>query len=275
MKIIEAITTTTHVDAHNEQLAREGIDLIVEATNKECIPIWVQHDPRIPPVGRFVSAEARQLPDGELAVVGKGEIWEPGESVPFLSDQAMPLGKPDHDNLFIRCDRAFASEITAKVREELSALIGTTPEEEVKKAVDPLSILTLGGTFVAGAIAQGFISAMTTDAYNALKVRIKEIFRRRRDAQSERDEKKETLLLFKAFVKDNETICVVDVILTDPSDADLDWFFEAGLHQLDDELSKALKNRGRIQRIVVGIEGHKVKIKYGVRSDAVPVAAVY
>ncbi len=65
---------------------------------------------------------------------------------------------------------------------------------------------------------------------------------------------------------------VVDVILTDPTRDDLDWFFEAGLLELDAVLSSAVKERGRIQRIVATIENRKLHVKYAVRSDAAPVA---
>jgi hypothetical protein len=215
------------------------------------------------------------LPDGELAVVAYGEMWEPGDSVPFLADRKMPLGHPGHDKPFLRFDRGFADQVDASTCDEVEALIGSRPHIEVKKALDPLAILTLGGTFLAGAIANGFIGAMTTDAYNALKERTKKFFQRRREAVAAQRGIAESLFVFKAFVKDGEGFCVVDVIITDPTDDDLDRFFKHGLHRLDEELEKALKDRRQIQRIVIGVEGREFKIKYGVRSDAVPVAPVY
>jgi Flp pilus assembly pilin Flp len=275
MREIEAVAATTHLDSHNERLAREGVEMMVRQYNETCIPMWVQHDPRIPPVGRFLRAEARELPDGELAVVAYGEMWEPGDSVPFLPDRKMPLGHPGHDKPFLRFDRGFADQVDATTCDEIEAMIGSTPHIEVKKALDPLAILTLGGTFLAGAIANGLIGAMTTDAYNALKECVKKFFQRRREALAAQNADAESLFVFKAFVKDEEGFCVVDVIITKPTDDDLDRFFKYGLHRLDEELEKALRDRRQIQRIVIEIDGREFKVKYGVRSDAVPVAAIY
>lgn len=272
MKKIEAVAATTHLDAHYERLAHEGIEYMVDSMNRSCLPMWVQHDPRIPPVGRFLAAEARPLPDGEIAVIAKGEMWEEGDVVPFLQDRTMPLGKPEHDHLFVTFDRVFREEFTPVVINELTELLGERPQEEVKKALDPLAMLQFGGTFVAGAIASGFIGAMTTDAYNALKARIKDIVRRRREARVAAQGKQETLVMFKAFVKDADGTYVLEIILTDPSDADLDWLFDKGVPELDRVLGDAIKERGRIQRVVLGVVKGKLEVKFAVRSDAVPVA---
>lgn len=275
MKAIEAVAATTHVDAHNECLSREGVESLVRQYDRVIIPLWIQHDPRIPPVGRFLRGEVRQLPDGELAAVAYGETWEPGEAVPFLSDRKMPLGRPDHDRLFLRLDRGFSEHIDSAEFAEFEELLGSEPQPEVKKALDPLTVLTLGGTFLAGSIANGFVSALTADAYRRLKLRVKTAFRKRREAAASQPEPHESLFVFKAFVKDDAGFCVVDVIITDPTDDDLEFFFDHGLHRLDEELSKALRDRQQIERIVIGIQGRDFRIKFGVRSDAAPVGVKY
>ncbi len=275
MKIIEAVTATTHVDSHRERLAPECVVDLVRQYNEACIPLWIQHDPRIPPVGRFLTGEVRELPDGELAAVAYGEVWEPGDTVRFLPDRRMPLGHPRHDQPFLRFDRVFQGCLDPSILREFQEILGTKPEREVKKALDPLAILILGGTFIAGAIANGFIGSIGEDAYKLLKTRVQEVFRRRREAGSSEKEPHEALFVFKAFVKDQAGFCVVDVIITNPTDEDLERFFKHGLHRLDEELSKALEDRREIQRIVIAIEGSKFKIKFGVRSDAVPVEAIY
>jgi hypothetical protein len=275
MRIIEGVSATTHIDMHGESLTREGVEDMAKQLNDFCIPMWIQHDPRIPPVGRFIRATTRALPDGELAVVTEAEVWDEAEVVPFLPNRRMPLGKPDHDGIFLKIDRGFSEVLDEPQIEELTVLLGRKPEHDVKKALEPLSILTLGGTFLAGAIASGFVSAMTADVYRLLKVRIKAIIRKRREIAAAEAPAAQALFVFKAFVKDEFGFCLVDVIITDPTDHDLDRFFRYGLTRLDQELTKALATRQEIQRIVIEIEGDDFKIKYGVRSDAVPVKAVY
>jgi hypothetical protein len=39
------------------------------------IPINIEHDPTMPPVGRVVGARLRELPDGELLLEGEEELF--------------------------------------------------------------------------------------------------------------------------------------------------------------------------------------------------------
>ena len=241
MKILKGVFATTHRDSHNEALAPEGIEMLVEHMNSRCIPIWIQHDPRIPPAGRCIRAEVQTLPDGELAVVGEAEIWEAGDAVPFLPNRRMPLGEPDDDRPFVSFDRSLSDEATLQDLREIERLIGCHARSELKKAVDPLTVLTIGGTFVGCAIANGFLKQLGADAYKTLKEKLKGVFRRRREAAMYIDNPPENLFIFKAFVQDEKGKCSVETIITNPSDEDIERFFPSGLQKLDSILPALLR----------------------------------
>jgi hypothetical protein len=57
------------------------------------LPMWNNHDPRIPPFGRVVAAEVRQLSDGECAVEAEIEVFEEGDSTSRPLQSLLPLPK--------------------------------------------------------------------------------------------------------------------------------------------------------------------------------------
>jgi len=70
---------TSHVDKHSEKMALSALEDLVDLVNKQYTPMGIEHDPRIPPVGRVLSAHIEELEDGEFAVDGIAEVFEEGE----------------------------------------------------------------------------------------------------------------------------------------------------------------------------------------------------
>lgn len=61
----EAIIATTHRDSEGDKLALEALYSLVDGIRSSYIPIWDEHDPRKPPLGRIASAEVCERNDGE------------------------------------------------------------------------------------------------------------------------------------------------------------------------------------------------------------------
>lgn len=131
---------------------------MVEQVNKQYIPMGIEHDPRIPPQGRLVSAKVVKLEDGEYGVEGVGEIFEPGDSYELKDDgREIPLHRQDADNLHIQFDRNYRDRDDQDIINELGRIFGSEPQEEITKSIDPINILTICGAFVLGGIATGFL----------------------------------------------------------------------------------------------------------------------
>jgi hypothetical protein len=269
MKTLRSVVATTRVDADGEALADEGVALLVEQMNSQCIPMWVQHDPRQPPVGRFIAAEAKRCPDGEVEVVATAEMWERGEDIPLLPDRFMPLGKPEHGRPFVSFDRGMVEDLDDL--EAVASMLGSAANREAKKALEPLTVLTLGGTFILGAIASGFFGQIGADVYTAVKEKLQAIVRRRRGDLAACVPPREFLFVFKAFVENGGQHCLVDVIITNPHAEDVAWLLESGLRELDVVVPMVLSAAPDVRRLVLEVNDGNLYVSFGVRGDAAPI----
>lgn len=181
MRKLKTVIANTRVDRHYERLAHEGLGRMVADINSGYMPFWDNHDPRLPPLGRV--AEARLEDDdspGELRVVGVVEIFEPGDQIPFNSSRKMFMRSTDPERLTLSFDRSYRDATSQALIRDIGDLLNSDPTPEVKKAVDPLSVLTIAGTFIAGGISGGFLKELGADGYEALKEKLKLLLARRK-----------------------------------------------------------------------------------------------
>jgi len=67
MKIITSIASTTHIDRHNERMAKSALNNMAEQIKERFIPQLVEHDPN-QHIGEILYGEVFQLKDGEYAL---------------------------------------------------------------------------------------------------------------------------------------------------------------------------------------------------------------
>jgi hypothetical protein len=110
---------TTHIDKHNERITPEALRDFVRLVNQQYTPMGVEHDPRIPPVGRVLSAHIKELEDGEFAVDGIAEIFEQGQEIEFKDDgREIPIEEFGR-RLSISPDRSYREPEDEQLLEEL------------------------------------------------------------------------------------------------------------------------------------------------------------
>jgi hypothetical protein len=261
MARIEAIIATSHVDLHHEQLAMSALDGLVDQVNSSYIPNGIEHDPRYPPAGRLLSAELVDLPDGETGVKAVIELFdettEPGDST-----RSVPLHVDDYPRFAIELDRSVAQHDESGDVGALAKLSGLPPLHMRKKALEPLAELVLTIGFVAlGAIAVGALEKMGADGWDAVKTVLANRYRLR---------KHDELFVMRFGVQATRPIEVL-VILSNPSDRDVDGFFDMGLREIDELVGYVLSREAGIVRIVFHwVDGH-LRLGYAVRWDATPV----
>jgi hypothetical protein len=266
MERIEVVLSTTHVDRHNERFSVGALESMVEQVQSNIFPMGVEHDPRIPPVGRIVDAELREREDGEYQVVGTVEIFESGDEIPSLDrDRTVPVRSPDTEGLQAVYDRSYRGEDDQQTIKELVEILGTEPKEEGKKSYEVLSVLTIAGLFMVGRIAGGFFKEMGADAYKSFKSKVKGLLDRKAD---ERDER---LMKFNPTVKVDDRLVEIEVILTNPTDDEIESFFEEGLQELDDIIPNHIRDES-INKIVYEYEGRSITVNFGLREDGIPVS---
>jgi hypothetical protein len=266
MKIADLVFATTHVDAHGERLAYEALQGIVDAVSRAYIPVGVEHDPRIPPRGRVRSASIRETSDGEYEVVAEAELFEV-EDGPLSSGDGRKLviHSPRKRGLSLQVDRTFRFDEDREDICRIEELFGNPAVEECKKALDPVSVVTIAGTFVITCIATGFFGQIGADGWNLLKRKLSDLFARKENR------KNGLLLVFCALVaSENDRKFEVQVILADPSLEDIEDCLPTALQVLDQVLPTYIRNCPEARRFVFEMANGEINLKFVVRNDCLP-----
>lgn len=181
MKTIESEIATTRIDRHGERLTNEVLEDAMAQMKSAYIPMMYNHDPRIPPQGRTVNAEVRELPDGEYALVAITEILEPGDDFRVPNeDRELKMRMYKQEVFTIVHDFSYQGEEDLQILNEIAGSQKICLESEEKKAFSPISILILAFAASFTFFCKGFFSKMGADTWDYLKPRLSSLLHRRR-----------------------------------------------------------------------------------------------
>ncbi|MFG3817211.1 hypothetical protein [Limnothrix redekei] len=267
-------------------MARSGIidhvlitpEVIVESAkqyNQEYIPLTSEHDIRTPPIGRVVSAEVVVLDDGTHVLQGEAEIFEESDYLDSMPQDGKFIKiRPEEANKFL----AFGNQSFEK-DEDITDLyrelreLGDHDLNRVYReySVEPLSLLIIGfGIFALQGISNGFFSKLGEDLYEQLKLKLKNIF------EKKSLKKTENLLQFNFFVNSYSGRTVeINVIITNPTQDDIDGFFKYVPKMLDVMLPSLPIDDLDVCRVVLSYEFTQLKLLYLLRLDGVPLTSYY
>ena len=263
MKIEKRIIATSHRDSHGEILHSDGLKDMVENIKEKYVRVGVEHDPRIPPLGRIVDANIFKMEDGEYAVEAVMEIFEKDDLfIPIDNKKKMISHQNELNHLLIRYDRSFREEDNLRIVNEIAGIFNSKPVEEVKKALDPLSILIISGGFILTSIAAGFFGKFGSDLFDSFKNKLKQLYKRKSS--------QEQLLIFEFTIYSQGNI-TVSIILTNPDDLVIDSFFSDGLNKLEKLLPHYFDHEFAISEIFLKYNNGKLEVTYGIRKDGIPI----
>lgn len=265
MTRIKMRMATTHVDRHGERMTLGALESMVQLTNQGIIPLGIEHDPRIPPQGRVISAEIVELDDGEYAVEGTAELFDGNlEELENIQDRVIPVRNYKPDEFRIIFDRNFKNDEDQQLINETATLLNNAKiEEEIKKALDPLSVLIVGGSFVLGAIATGFFKKLGEDGYEALKQKITKLSKRKEGEE-------EKIFKFDSTLSFEEGTINIEVLITNPSVDDIQHFFDNGLKELDEIAPRHVAGNQGLKKVVFEYRNEQLNLLFGVRQDGLP-----
>lgn len=260
MKTMTGTLVTSAIDRHGDCLTEGALQGMVEQINSRWITVGVEHDPRIAPIGRIRAAKLVHR-DGEVAVEGEMELFEPGDRVPLASDRAeREIHRYEPGEMVVQYDRTYRTpEGTADVA-ELTKILGARAVEESKKALDPVSVLTIG----VGFFAAGFLKKLGEDAYGALKEKLQAIFSKAESQSHDR------FLSFRFMFEKDGVNGVAEVILTNPSPEEIDSFLSDGLAQLSESIQSAFDPGLGMRELTYEYRERTLQLQFAVRLDAVP-----
>ena len=96
---LKSIGATTRVDRHGMRMTKEVLESMVTQINspKEALPVGVEHDLIIPPIGKILTATLVQLDEGEHGVEIVQEIFEKTGTFSFETENFV-ITKSEEDN---------------------------------------------------------------------------------------------------------------------------------------------------------------------------------
>lgn len=266
MKPFEAIVSSTAIDAHGDMMTREALEKAAETFNKHILQMGVEHDPRHPPIGRFVEAWVEETPSGISVLKARGELFEAGDEMPRQVEKSLIQHEYTDGKASISFDRSYEGEEDIKDIREIADRFGTKPLFEAKKAVEPLSTLVIGaGAFVLGSIASGFFGSIGGDAYAWLKDKLKKLI------ENQKNKSKEQLLVFEYTVIHNGHQLLIQTIITNPSEADIVGFLSKAVYDLDAIHPGHFHEDHKLTRLVYFWRNGELSFQYAVRMDGYPV----
>ena len=264
MRKLRTVMATTHVDRHNEQFTLEALEFMRQQIRSSFLPFIVDHDPRWPPIGRVVDADIISLPDGEYALETAVELFEEGPIPPLSSDRSIHFRELPQDSLLLTIDRSFSRPQFRDAVTVIEQEFGTRTQFEGKKALEPIGVLLISaGGFALGTFAKSFFSRLGENAADLVCEKLKQIFRHREEDDAD------PLLRIEVEFKHNQSSRRAEVILTGPSDGDIDSFFQEGLQRLDHRLPSCLDGPAGIVKYVFAYSQNGLTFRFAVRSDAI------
>ena len=258
--------TTTHVDKHNEKMSVDSLKDFVDLVNQQYTPVGIEHDPRIPPIGRVISAQIEELPDGEFAVDGIVEMFEAGQEIEFKNDGREIPAEITGEAITISPDRSYLEPDDKELLLEIKDLVKGEIKPAIKKSVEPISVLIIAASFIAGGIAQGFFGKIGEDVWNKLKSKLNEL------VNSKTRIEKDRLLVFEFTVDTKDNPLCLETILENPSESEISQFMNEGLRQLDKETNRFFQHRNYLRKVVFEYKDNKLKVIFGLRKDGVPLS---
>ena len=276
MSIEQAVIATTNIDRHGERLALTALESMVEQSRTAIIPVYIEHDPRNPPVGRTIKAEVRKRHDSEYELLSTYELFDNqtnlAQDSPFIdkSDRREIRLRSYPDNgIQIIWDRSFRDPSDQLLLQELVGTGSTRMHlaETYKKAIEPISILIIGaGVYVLGKIADGFLSNIGSDGWKGFKGKLSQIFTKKKGDTGE------AVLHLDFHISTEKTNYSVSVLATNPDESDIDALFDLHIHQLDSLVAKILTATPDVRVIVFEYRKGSMSAKYMIRRDGIPMA---
>lgn len=265
VKKAEITMLTTHVDLHGDRFAPEALEGYAARVNASYLPLMVEHDLRIPPIGRIAAATVVELEDGERAVRVTVEIFEGTDTEEMLSGDGreIPISRPGYEALGIEYDRSYQ---TKEGEEFLAGLRALSPDVKtvpiVKKALEPISTLTIAaGAFALGGIAAGFSGKIGEDLYLRLKAALVKRFKRA---------DKPRLLDFRFTVMRGEQTIEIHLLLENPSGEEIEALLSSGFGEIDVFLNRINFAEYPIAKLFLRYDSRGLTLRYAVRRNCVP-----
>lgn len=268
MKRYTRVLSSTTVDAHGDQATVEALRDAAQTANGFYIPLNLQHDPRVPPVGRVVASSVRRAAQGHYEMIGEMELWDGTDTPESISGDGRSLKVPSSpDHAFdVHVDLGAQEALGEDFLQELAGLAepDARPKYSAKKSLDLDAVLLIAiGTFPFREIGNGFFERLGADLYESLKRKLVEGLSRKKGPRS-------IAIVIQAGVRIGARTVVLDVIASNVRSQDITTIFDKGLASADEICSREFAIDHDSVRAAIEITNGKAAFLFRVRGDGVP-----
>lgn len=259
-KYIESVVATTLLDKQNEKLSLEGLNSLVSSLERYNIPLNIEHDPRMPPIGRVIKGYVRERSDHEFEAVALLELFD--NEMDKIENNNKDLRLHESPDQFV-LGYSFSHKNGNDLNEikEIEILINSKAFYEAKKSADPISIISLTGAFVIGGIATGFLNQIGVNLWEKLKPKLVKLSSKNKTTN---------LLVFRMLIKNMNISIEIEIILTNPVESDLDTFINKTTYNLDQVLEELITSNQDIRKIVFEQKNNFLILKYALTNNGIP-----
>lgn len=263
----EIIIASTLVDKQGEKLSRQVLEQLAQSANEHYIPINIEHDPRIPPVGRIISSSVRERDDGEYEAIARLQMFDNSFSELNLADnREMIIRKIPINSIVISYGWGHKNNPADMDNiDGISKILNHPPSYEAKKSLDPINIISLTFAFMVGGFFSGLFNKIGADAWDTIKIKLKPLISKAEHRKGDQ------LLIFRNITEVNNNPVEVEVILTNPSEQLISQFISTDIKNLDNILPALLQDQTDIRRIVFEYKDSQLTLSFAVRKDCVPI----
>lgn len=232
MKRLQGILVTTHLLPDGTRFTREDLERQVDSAREYYIPVNIEHDIRIPPVGRVIDVSVVQLEDGEYALMGTTELFASDDEDSALENfrgdgRTIVVCTDEIETFKVEYDASFVTPEDKDFIEEITRLSGSDENmsEMLKFSMEPVSVLLItAGIFLAGNVAVGFLQKVGADGYDSLKRRLGRFYHGK-NVQPTNPQAQENILDFRFAVEKAERKMEVHLLLSNPTQEQINSLF--------------------------------------------------
>ena len=261
---------TTHAFPDHRGITLDDLKRHLNTIDQAIIPVYSVHDPRQPPIGRVVSGLIVGLEDGEYALDVNVELFDPSfvpESGTSIDKKVAIVNKPD-GKFGIWCDMTSMAPEKAGLLLEISKILGTRISSGSSTGIlqEELPILVIGiGMLPFGYIADTISRWLGLEKITPLTGKLTRMF------TASREDQPDSLLIFDLDVTDKQKrSLVIEVIMTNPSEKDIESFFTWGIGELDRILPPFYLSRLHPKKIVMNYNDGSFKVLYAIQEQGIP-----
>jgi len=267
MRKIKSIVASSHIDRHNECITVDALESMVEQAKEKIIPVFVEHDYRNPPIGRAVDAALIRGEDGNFYVLADYEYFDI-EDIGSLetSDHELVIHEYNSEHFQVEYDYSYRDTEYMGLINQLQEIIDPEikPQEYGKKALEPISWLTIGGAFVLGALTSGFFNKMGADGWDKLKGILSKICNKRKSEQ------KEYVISFNLTIETKIGRVECSINYTNPTKEIIEQSLKKAFEFAETRLKDFVDLEKPIRRIVINERDGSLQFSYAVGKNGIP-----